>query len=73
MKVDQLSDFNEVIKYYKEILNLSKKLNPRTSHQDIPSIISHLTFNNYSELSYYRVMCNNISLFRQVLRCPESL
>ena len=63
MKVDQLSDFNEVIKYYKEILNLSKKLNPRTSHQDIPSIISHLTFNNYSELSYYRVMCNNISLF----------
>ena len=60
MKVDELSDFNEVIKYYKELLKTAKKLNPRTN---IAINNFDFGFNSLNEFQYFRVLCNNISLF----------
>lgn len=60
MKVDELSDFNEVIKYYKEILKTAKKLNPRTN---IAGNNFDFGINSLNEFQYFRVLCNNISLF----------
>ena len=63
MKVEKLSDFNQVIKYYKEILKFAKDLRPNISASEMNGLITGFDTGSVSEISYYRVLCNNISLF----------
>lgn len=63
MKVENLSDFNQVIKYYKELLRLAKDLRPNISASEMNKWITGFDTDSVSEISYYRVLCNNISLF----------
>ncbi len=63
MKVENLSDFNQVIKYYKELLRLAKDLRPNISASEMNKWITGFDTDSVSEISYYRVSCNNISLF----------
>ena len=63
MKVEKLSDFNQVIKYYKEILKFAKDLRPNISASEMNGFITGFDTGSVSEISYYRVLCNNISLF----------
>ena len=63
MKADQLSDFNEVIKYYEEMLKLTKRLSPETNFEGIIFDFVYSGIVGLTELQYYRVVCNNVSLF----------
>ena len=63
MKIEKLNDFNQVIKYYKEILKFAKDLRPNISKSELKKFMTEFDVNNVGEFSYYRVLCNNISLF----------
>ena len=58
MELDQLKDFNEVVAYYKIMLEVTK--------EEIPTNINQLVFRFYdffNRETEFRVICNNISLF----------
>ncbi len=62
MKADKLNDFNEVIKYYEEILKFSKFLSPNVDLRPLIFDFMNTNVGRLSELQYYRVICNNVSL-----------
>lgn len=62
MKADKLNDFNEVIKYYEEILKFSKFLYPNVDPTPLMFDFMNSNVGRLSEIQYYRVICNNVSL-----------
>ena len=62
MKADKLNDFNEVIKYYEEILKFSKYLSPNVDMTPLIKDFMGSSIGRLSEIQYYRVICNNVSL-----------
>ena len=62
MKADKLNDFNEVIKYYEEILKFSKYLSPKVDIMPLINSFMGSNIGRLSEIQYYRVICNNMSL-----------
>ena len=63
MKIEKLNDFNKVIQYYKEILKFAKALRANVSPSEISTLTMNFDIVNLDDFSYYRVLCNNISLF----------
>lgn len=65
MKVEQLQDFNEVAKYYSEILDFVSQIrqNPNNIRTVVDKFIKDEKFSNFSNLAPYRVIASNISLF----------
>ena len=66
MEVSELSDFNETNQYYNELIDFSKKLNPRISVEEMFRLAKRavlFTKGNVSQMAYYRIMSSNISLF----------
>lgn len=62
MKADKLNDFNEVIKYYEEILKFAKYLSPNVNMMPLIQEFMASSIGRLSEIQYYRVICNNVSL-----------
>ena len=66
MRIDELSDFNETMKYYRELITFAKSLKPSLNDYDILNTLSKIIFfpqKDISQMGYYRIMCSNISLY----------
>lgn len=65
MELDQLKDFNEVIEYYREILEITSELRPTVEsiENQLTNIMKRRKFFSFDDLTMYRVLCNNIALF----------
>ena len=63
MKVDNLSDFEDVSKYYKHMIEFAKKLKPNSVPVAALEYIRCLSVNDLSTKNYYRAFANNLSLY----------
>ena len=63
MRVDQISDFNEVVSYYRRMLMLSKALKPDINATGLARLNKDSIGSELSAFSYFRVLANNISLY----------
>ena len=53
MKIEKLNDFNQVIKYYKEILKFAKDLRPNISKSELKKFMTEFDVNNVGE--FYKI------------------
>lgn len=65
MKIDQLKDFNEVVKYYSEILEFVKKIKqkPNNVRYVAQDFLKFERLSNLSNIAPYRILASNISLY----------
>lgn len=65
MKIDQLKDFNEVVKYYDEVLDFARKIKqkPNNIRNVVEEIIKFERLYSLSTMAKYRILASNISLY----------
>ena len=63
MKVDNLSDFKDIIKYYNHMIEFAKRLNPKAPPFVAIDYIKNFSSNDLSPKNYYRAFANNLSLY----------
>ena len=65
MKIDQLKDFNEVVKYYDEILEFVRKIKqkPNNIMAVTADFLNAERIHNLGTMAPYRILLSNISLY----------